>query len=240
MGRGTSGGERGDGVVLVHDRDREGLVGDERGVAGQALVGDDAEGVDVGGAGQGGAGGLLGGDVQGGAHHDAGRGQVHVGGAGLGDAEVGDLGGAVGHDQQVARLDVAVHDPGPVGGVQGAGGLGHDVQDDVGVQPPVAFQDLRQGLPVDQFHDQVGAAEGAFLAVVEDPGDARVRQRGRVAGLGPEPGPELLVARVHRGQHLDRDRPAQQLVAAPPDLAHPPGRDPLDQQVAVIEYVVSH
>jgi hypothetical protein len=147
---------------------------------------------------------------------------------------------SVGHDQQVARLDVAVHDPGPVGGVQRAGRLGDDVKHDVRVEPAVPFEDLRQGLAVDQFHDEVGAAERAVLTVVEDPGDARVREGGGVARLGPEPGAELLVARVHRGQHLDRDRPTENLVAAPPDLTHATSGDPLDQRIAVVKNIVGH
>ena len=97
---------------------------------------------------------------------------------------------------------------------------------------------VRQRLPVHQFHHQVGAAQRAVLAVVEDPGDPRVRQRGRVPRLGPEPRTELLIPRVHGGQHLDRHRPAEDLVTAPPDLPHPAGGDPLDQRVALVENVV--
>ena len=167
-----------------------------------------------------------------------GRGQAEVLHAGLGDAEVGDLGGAVGHDQQVARLDVAVHDAGPVRGVQGAGGLGDDVEHDVGVEPAVPLDDLGQRLAVDQLHDQVRAAERAVLAVVEDPGDPGVGERGREARLGAEPGTELLVVGVHGRQHLDRDRPAEDLVATAPDLAHAAGSDPLEQRVTVVEHIL--
>src|ERR1700744_1312529 len=55
--------------------------------------------------------GLFGGDVLGGAHHHAGLGD-RSGVDGLGDTEVGDLHLAGGGDQNVARLDVAMHQTG--------------------------------------------------------------------------------------------------------------------------------
>ena len=50
------------------------------------------------------------------------RGERHLV-AGPGDAEVGDLDASVGRDQQVGRLDVAVHDAAVVGGCSAGRGL---------------------------------------------------------------------------------------------------------------------
>ncbi len=238
MGRGTSFGSGGTGSCLCMIAIASGWSATNGGIARQALISHHAERVHVRGTRQRLAGRLLGRDVQRGAHHDAGRGQAEILYVRLGDAEVGDLGGAVGHDQQVARLDVPVHDAGPVRGVKRAGRLRHDVEDDVRLQPPVPLEDLRQRLPVDQLHHQVRPAERAVLAVVEDPGDPRVRQRRRVPRLGPEPRPELLVVGVDAGHHLDRDRPAEEPVVTAPDLTHPAGSDPLDQRVTVVENIL--
>ena len=70
--------------------------------------------------------GLLGGEILGGAHDLSGGGQRNLVGE-PGDAEVGDLHPAVGRDQQVSRLDVAVNESLGVGNGKRLGGLGDDV-----------------------------------------------------------------------------------------------------------------
>ena len=65
--------------------------------------------------------GLLGSHVAGRAHHLAGQGVSRVGVQELGQAEVADLGDTVGGQEDVAGLEVAMDDPGLVGGVDGAG-----------------------------------------------------------------------------------------------------------------------
>ena len=83
---------------------------------------------------------LLGREVLHRAHDLAGRGERHLVGD-AGDAEVGDLDPAVGRDQQVARLDVAVHEAGGVRGLQGGRGLGDDVEHLVGREHALALED---------------------------------------------------------------------------------------------------
>ena len=51
-----------------------------------------------------------------------------------------------------------------------------DVEHHVGVESAVPLEDLRQGLAFDQLHHQVGAAERAVLAVIEDPSDPGMRE----------------------------------------------------------------
>jgi hypothetical protein len=54
-------------------------------------------------------------------------------------------------------------------------------------------------------------------------------------GLGLEPGQRLRVLGEPGPQQLDRDRPAQDEIRRPPDLAHPTGGDPAVQAVAARE-----
>ena len=224
-GRRHVGGQRRRGPVDVRQRDRHlrGAVEGPR--AGQALVGDDAEGVDVGGGGDLHALRLLGGEVLGGADDHAGAGQ-RGGVAGLGDAEVGQLDHAVGPDHQVARLDVAVHDAGPVRGGQPVGGLAEDVQRPVDREPALVVQDRDERVALDELHDQerqlLGAGVVDGLAVVVDRGDVRVGQRGRVPGLVAEPGQEARVAHVLAAEHLGRDGPVEHPVAGRQTSPMPP------------------
>ena len=151
-------------------------------------------------------GGLFGREVLGGSHHLAGLRQRNLVGQ-AGDAEVGDLDPAVGSDQQVARLDVAVHQALGVGDGQRPGGLGHHGQGAVRGQDLLMLDDAAQRLAGDQFHDQVGGA--LLLAVVEDIGDAHVVQERGVACLCAEPLEEAGIARVLLLEHLDGNDPAR-------------------------------
>ena len=120
--------------VLLHVLvgDGYGVVAGERRLARDHLVEHDAEGVDVAPAVDRRALGLLGREVGGRPHDRAGLGQVLLGVGGPGDAEVGDLHVAVGVDEHVARLHVAVHDAVAVGEGEGGGHVGGDVRGAVG------------------------------------------------------------------------------------------------------------
>ncbi len=111
---------------MLH-RHRQSSVASERSFARNRFVANHSQRVDV--AGRAGilAERLLGRDVLGGAHHHAGLGhRCRI--DGLGDTEVGDLDLPGGGDQDVARLDVAVHQAGRVGHLQGTPGLLEHVQ----------------------------------------------------------------------------------------------------------------
>ena len=88
--------------------------------------------------------GLLRGHVGGRADDQAGRGELRVA-LERGDAEVGQLGRAVAGDHDVARLDVAMDDPGLVGRLQRAGDLGADLGHPPGRQRPVGRGPGRPG-----------------------------------------------------------------------------------------------
>ena len=111
----------------VFHGDREGAVTGERPFARKCFVANDSQGIDI--ARRDGilAERLLGGDVLGGTHHHPGLG--HRGGVdGLGDAEVGQFHLAGRCDEDVARLDVAVHQTGGVRDLECAAGLLQHVQ----------------------------------------------------------------------------------------------------------------
>ena len=125
--------------LLAHllERDGDGVVAVEGRVPGQALVADQAQGVDVAGRRGQPALGLLGREVLRGADDLAGLGQRDAAGR-MGDAEVGDLHAAVGADQDVPGLDVAVHHAGRVRLTEPEGGLPQQRERGRGVQRALA------------------------------------------------------------------------------------------------------
>ena len=100
--------------AAVQVRDLERRRRDEGPAAGEQLEQRDAEGVEVGGRRRFVAADLLRAHVGWGADGEAGAGQAGVGVERAEQPEVGQLGGAVGGEQHVRRLDVAVNDAGGV------------------------------------------------------------------------------------------------------------------------------
>ena len=99
----------------------------ERRPAGEGLVEDRPEGVDVGRRADRVALGLLGGHVAGCPHHLAADGRPVRDLEPLRQAEVGDLRRAVGVEEDVGRLQVAVDDPDVVDRADAAGEAGHEL-----------------------------------------------------------------------------------------------------------------
>src|SRR5699024_7773495 len=97
----------------------------------------------------------------------------------------------------------------------------------------LAAQQVLQGLPVHQLHDQV--ARPALLAVVVHGGDVLVGQRRGVHRLGPQPVQEVLVAGELLTQHLRGHLPAPAQVGGHPPRTHPADREPLGELVALTE-----
>ena len=171
-------------------------------------------------------------DVLRGADHQPGAGDRAVVDEG-GQAEVGEHHPAVGADQHVVRLDVAVQHAGPVRGGQrvqhgeadpGGGDrrvgpvlVDHLVQ---GAGRHVLHHDPRQVLGV---HDVV---DPDHVRMVEPAGAARLTQRA-VA----QPGLLVVGHPVRRDELLDGDVPVEHLVAGQPDPAHAAGTDRLEQAI---------
>ena len=139
-------GQRRRRVVHLGQRRRHGRAAVERPTAGEQLVGDDAERVQVRRPGGRLAECLLWRQVV--------RGPEHLAGLGLSGAvhrtgypEVGELHGAVRHDEDVRGLDVAVHHPCLVGRAQGEGRLPHDRAHLLGGSGPSRLTRSESGSP---------------------------------------------------------------------------------------------
>ncbi len=224
--------------VLVHDLD--GVVAGVRAAAGQHLVQQDAGRVDVDPlVGRGVREDLLGRQVGDGAHDRAagggagGRGCA-VGGAEHPDqAEVGDLDQAALGDQHVLRLDVAVDQPGPVGGAEGGEHRLQDVQRGPDGERAAVAQQVAQGAAGHVLHGEENVS--AVRALVEDVHHVGVGELGDRLGLADEAGGEALVAGQRGVHHLEDDHPVQPGVGGPVDGGHPAGRDALLDPVPVVE-----
>ena len=104
---------------------------------------------------------------------------------GVRDAEVDHVDELAGRDEDVARLDVAVHDAVGVGGIQRLGDLGDQVDGPVGRQRTALLDQRAEVGPVDQAH--VDEQPAVDLAVVVDRDDVRLPQPRDGVGLTLEP-----------------------------------------------------
>ena len=169
--------------LLVHDpveRAHQVVADLVRRPAGQGVEGRGAEGPHVGGRRRHLARGHLGGEVRRRAGDQA---RLRQGGVGLGagDAEVRQLHLALGRDQDVRGLHVAVHDAGLVRGGQRVGGLAQQRCGLVGGEGPVLPHQLGERAPLDVLHDQPVLV--ALLDQVEDRDHVGVVEPGGQAGL---------------------------------------------------------
>jgi hypothetical protein len=208
---------RGDGNF---DRLR-GAVGEPVGtVSTEQLAQHDAELVDVGGGGDGVTLDLFRAGV--GRRHGS-RGRAGHRRAGrrfqqLGDPEVEQLGHAVGRDQDVARLEVAVDHEIRVSELHGAAHLSEQSQARVDREPaPVTEQIQRLARHV--LHDHIGQVVVAGAAV-EQPSDVGVLEVGQDLPFHQEPPPDLGVVGASADQ-LDRDLLAVLIVGPDPQIDGP-------------------
>lgn len=219
--RPARGARRGRGFCLdVQPQDGQRILGDERWRTGEEFVERAAEGVDVTGGSGGPAERGLGGDVEAGAHHRTGLGDVRRGGAGQapGDAEVGDLHRAALRQHQVGGLHIAVDHPVLVRRGEPRRGLGRDPGHLIRGQRSPPAQLLGQVVALDQLHDQEAVVAGD--AEVVNGHQMGVVEPGRRTGLPFESrGQRLVVGGAFREQ-LQGHRTLQAFVPRPPHLAH--------------------
>ena len=146
---------------------------------------------------------------------------------GLGQPEVEDLHDALLGDHDVARLHVAVHEPGPVRGPERTRRI--DEPRHLGVDRDPAFTEvMAKRDSADELHRDVRDALG--LAELVDRHRIGVVQRCGRAGLTKEPGGTPGVRDGHRGltvraEHLQRDGPVKAGVDRPIHLAHATAAD---------------
>ena len=131
--------------------------------------------------------------------------------------EVQDLDPAVGGDEEVLGLEVAVDDAPFVGGGEAAGNLKRMIEDP-GERQRSALEHRPQGLAFEQLGDQVRRL--AVMPELMDGQDVGVVQRGRGTGLALEAVQPIRIARERSGEHLDGDLAAEARVASAVDLAH--------------------
>ena len=206
--------------ILVHalHHHRERVVGAEGERAGEDLVQDDAQRVDVAAVVGGFAAGLLGGHVIDGADDGAGLGHGRPRLERARDAEVGDEGVPVAVDQDVLRLEVAVHDPGLVRRLERLGDLARQRQRPFDRQRPLALQQRFEIFPLDELHrDEL---EVARLAEVVDAQDVLVGDAAGQQDLALEPFEDLGARRHVGADHLQGDVALQLAVVGPVDGPH--------------------
>ena len=139
----------------------------------------------------------------------------------------------LGRDQDVAGLDVAVHDAVAVGEAEGGGHVGGDLGRPARVQRALGADDLGEAAALDVLHDdEVGAA---LLAPVVDGHDVGVVEVGRGLRLAAEPLDEGRVLGVLGEQDLDRDGPVEQQVPGQVHVGHAAPRQAPVHLVAVVE-----
>ena len=167
-------------VVDVRERDVDLGFAREGAPTSGGLVSDDAEGVEVTDGRGGLAHRLFGRQVLGGTHDHARGGQIDLVPR-AGDAEVGQFHHAVRANEDVRRLDVAVHDACACGGTERHRDLHEDRHEVFGLNACATAQIVRQRVAVDEFHDD--PADAVFFTRILGVRNVRVRDRHRVAGL---------------------------------------------------------
>ena len=178
-------------VVDVRERNVDLGFAREGAATGRGLVGDDAEGVEVTGRCCDLAHGLFGRQVLGGAHDHAGGGQINLVSR-AGNTKIGQLHHAVGPDEDVRGLDVAVHDTGPGCCAEGHRNLDEDGHQVFRFNARAAPQVVRQRVTVDKLHND--PADAVFLTRVLRVRNVRMRDRHRVAGFQAQAGERELLA----------------------------------------------
>jgi hypothetical protein len=223
--------------VLVHvpEGDRQRAVGGVRRRARQQLPEQDPGRVDVGARVGAAVLDLLGREVGHRADDHAGGGRE---GAGLErpcQSEVGDLDPAVGRQQDVLGLDVAVHQPRGVRGGEGDEHRFDEVERPGGRQGALLVQHVAQRAARDELHDEVRGAGARVGALVVDGDDLGARQPGGRAGLPGEALDEVGVLRERRPHGLHGDRPVEPGVGGGVDGGHATAGDDALEPVATVE-----
>ncbi len=122
-------------------------------------------------------------------------------------------------DQDVGGLDVAVDDPGRVGGVERVADLRDEARGEQRFEPALGAQQARQVGALDVAHRHV--QQPVLLARVVDRDHVGMLDRGRRAELAPEAPAELVVVGELGRDHLQRDLAVERDVRRAVDDAHP-------------------
>ena len=196
-------------------------------MAGEQFAGDDAEGIEVAGGGDGEAADLLGAGVVGGEGVEPALGGGELLGPlalaeEAGDAEVEEFDGAVGGDEDVAGLEVAVDDEVLVGVLDGGRDLAQE-REARAQGEAVGGGVGGDGDAVDVLHDEVRLAVGGDAAV-EQGGDVPVVEVGEDLAFVAEAA-DGEVALVAAAEELEGDAFLELVVGADPLVDGPHAAD---------------
>ncbi len=159
--------------------------------------------------------GLFRAEIMGGAHHLIGGAQRRCAGEGARQAEIGDDGLAVGAEQDVVGLDVAMDDAAGMGDGQGCGHIGADpdafcLWESAGQRKPASEG---EGM---QIHGDEHRA--VYLPDIANGDDIAMPETGRGGRFSTETGFREVVSGKFRAQDFQGDRDLQILVNR---LVHP-------------------
>ena len=220
---------RGFANVLVGDRHRS--LAHEGRSPGEQLIHDHPERVQVAAPIGDMALGLLRAEVGSRPDHRSGAGELFGVVEGAGDAEVGDLHGAVGGEQDVRRLDVAMHQTLGVCCGEGRGHLESDLGDPAGLEHAFGAEDVAQVLALNELHHhEVGAV---VLAPVVNRHDAGVGEIRCSLGLPTEALDKGIAGGELPVEDLDSDVAAEASVEGDVHVRHTAAGDMGDEGVAI-------
>jgi hypothetical protein len=135
------------------------------------------------------------------------------------EAEVEDLDASVRRDENIGRLEVAMHDADRVRGSEGARDSSRDF--DRGRRPQRASaKPLRDGLPVEELGDQIGPVVLLPDVVYRD--HIGMVEASHRLGFSLEALSHRWNRMLPEAQHLDGHVATEPLVARPVDFAHKP------------------
>lgn len=109
----------------------------------------------------------------------------------------------VAREEAVGPLDIAMHEPSPVGGVEAECDLTDQLRGPLGTQTALSPDDRAQVRPVDVAHDHVEHSAG-LARLVDGPHVLVIDRRGQ-ARLALEALSEAIVSRVLRRDHFQGD-----------------------------------
>ena len=147
----------------------------------------------------------------------------------LGEAEIEDLDGVGGRDEEILRLDVTVHDAALVRRRKAEGDFDRVAHGGVDGKT-LRLHALTECGPLEQLRHEIGCA--LMEARMVHAQDARVIQRGRSPRFLLEPPYGLWVCRIQRGQHLDRHFPSELGVLCVIDNPHAAGPEFLAERIS--------
>ncbi|GAC1599523.1 MAG: hypothetical protein NVS4B10_10770 [Myxococcales bacterium] len=144
-----------------------------------------------------------------------------------GDPEVEDLESAVGGDEEILRLEIAMNDARVMGRGETLGELGGQIER-LAQRQRLSEQHLAERLPLEQLEDEVGAP--LVGSGVMDREDVGMVDRANRPGLQRE-ALQGLLAKSRGGKDLDRHVATEPCVPGAIDLTHPTCADQLDDFV---------